>query len=223
MLSQFVDFLISVVFLSTVVSHGLLSPFRNYPSEFKTWQSIVIAIFNAVPTAMLMTLSFYYLLLHCWLNMWAEMLTFADRQFYSDWWNVTSFSAYYRKWNGVIHDFLYEYIYRDFYETIASGNRLVSAISVFVISAIVHEHIISSMVGFFYPVLMAQFLSFGVFLTLIKVDEKQYYGNVFMWWALFLGVAIVITLLAIEHYARVNCPRHNTEWTDFFIPRSWSC
>ena len=48
--------------------------------------------------------------------MWAEMLCFADRQFYLDWWNSTSINAYYRTWNTLVQDWLYTYIYQDLYK-----------------------------------------------------------------------------------------------------------
>jgi len=41
----------------------------------------------------------FFGLLHCWMNMFAELTRFADRQFYQDWWATTSFSSYYRKWS----------------------------------------------------------------------------------------------------------------------------
>ncbi|XP_055934625.1 sterol O-acyltransferase 1-like isoform X2 [Argiope bruennichi] len=55
----------------------------------------------------------FYAVLHSWLNFFAEMLRFGDREFYQDWWNSTSFSQYYRKWNIVVHDWLYTYIYAE--------------------------------------------------------------------------------------------------------------
>lgn len=30
-----------------------------------------------------------------------------------DWWNSTSYARFYRTWNCVVHDWLYEYVYRD--------------------------------------------------------------------------------------------------------------
>lgn len=57
----------------------------------------------------------FFAVLHCWLNAWAEMLTFGDRLFYKDWWNSTNFSGYYRMWNIVVHDWLFSYVYQDVY------------------------------------------------------------------------------------------------------------
>ena len=28
-----------------------------------------------------------------------------------DWWNVTNYASFYRTWNIIVHDWLYEYIY----------------------------------------------------------------------------------------------------------------
>lgn len=33
--------------------------------------------------------------------------------FVKDWWTSTTFSGYYRKWNGVAHDWIHAYIYTD--------------------------------------------------------------------------------------------------------------
>lgn len=62
------------------------------------------------------TLSLYLLffgLLHSWLNAFAELLRFPDRTFYLDWWNSREFGNYYRKWNIVVHEWLFYYVYGD--------------------------------------------------------------------------------------------------------------
>jgi len=55
----------------------------------------------------------FFGLLHSWLNAWAELLRFPDRTFYLDWWTSSEFGQYYRKWNIVVHEFLYYYVYFD--------------------------------------------------------------------------------------------------------------
>lgn len=52
----------------------------------------------AVPAAYLWLLIFL-LLFHSYLNFWAELTRFADRRFYSDWWNAGDLSEFWRKWN----------------------------------------------------------------------------------------------------------------------------
>ena len=41
----------------------------------------------------------FYSTFHVWLNFLAELSQFADRRFYSDWWNAGNLSEYWRKWN----------------------------------------------------------------------------------------------------------------------------
>ncbi len=45
--------------------------------------------------------------------MWAEIMCYEDKMFYEDWWNSTEFGTYYRKWNTVVHEWLYYYVYTD--------------------------------------------------------------------------------------------------------------
>ena len=37
--------------------------------------------------------------------------SFADRQFYDDWWNSTSWDEFSRKWNRPVHTFLLRHVY----------------------------------------------------------------------------------------------------------------
>ena len=45
------------------------------------------------------------------LNFFAELTRFADREFYQDWWNSTNFEEFNRKWNRPVHLFLYQHVY----------------------------------------------------------------------------------------------------------------
>jgi sterol O-acyltransferase len=41
------------------------------------------------------------------------MLMFPDRTFYLDWWNSLEMGAFYRKWNIIVHEWLFHYVYVD--------------------------------------------------------------------------------------------------------------
>ena len=76
---------------------------------------LTYAIINLMlPTVIFLILGFFGFL-HSWLNFWSELTRFPDRAFYSDWWNSVEFGSYYRKWNIVVHDRLYYYMYLDLY------------------------------------------------------------------------------------------------------------
>ena len=47
-------------------------------------------------------------------NIYAELSGLLDRQFYQDFWNSTNFDEYARKWNKLVHEFLYRHIYLEY-------------------------------------------------------------------------------------------------------------
>ena len=47
-------------------------------------------------------------------NFYAELSGFADRQFYQDFWNSTTMEEYARKWNRLVHEFLYRHFYLEY-------------------------------------------------------------------------------------------------------------
>jgi sterol O-acyltransferase len=104
----------------------------------------------------------FFAFLHSWLNLWAELTYFSDRCFYSDWWNATYFGTYYRKWNIIVHDWLYYYVYLDLQRFLKlKGMLWIPQLLTFLLSAIIHEVIIYYSTGFFYPALFILFAGPG--------------------------------------------------------------
>lgn len=88
-----------------------------------------------------MWLCFFFLVFHAWTNFWAEVTRFADKQFYSDWWNAGNLGEYWRKWNHPIHNWLVRHCY---YPLIRRGiNPELSRFLTFTLSAIAHEYIVA--------------------------------------------------------------------------------
>ena len=52
----------------------------------------------AMPSLAVWLLGFYAFF-HCGMNVLAEVLRFADRGFFLDWWNSTRLDSFWRKWN----------------------------------------------------------------------------------------------------------------------------
>ncbi|GIY95936.1 sterol O-acyltransferase 1 [Caerostris extrusa] len=145
---------------------------------------------------------------------------FWRQRLYQDWWNSTSFSEYYRKWNAVVHDWLYTYVYM---ESINAGmGRSIALVTVFFVSSVFHEYILSLSFGFFYPVLGVVYLSVGVPVIFLTKKKTSQLWNTFMWSMLFAGWGFVVFLYSIEWYARANCKGTEDPILDYFIPRSWS-
>lgn len=147
-------------------------------------------------------LSLFYGILHCWVNLFGELLKFGDRLFYEDWWNVRDFAGYYRKWNIIVHEFLYYYIYQDSIRfTRGAFSRSNAKFLVFFISALVHEVIVTCGCGFFFPMLFIMFGGPGVVFTSFKFGNSPYSGTLF-WVLMLIGSGILMVTFCREFYAR---------------------
>ncbi|KAG8436785.1 hypothetical protein GDO86_007750 [Hymenochirus boettgeri] len=198
--------------------------FRNISQEPFSLRVLVLCIFNSILPGVLILFLAFFAFLHCWLNAFAEMLRFADRMFYKDWWNSTSFANYYRTWNVVVHDWLYYYAYRDFLWFFGRKFKAAAMLSVFTVSAVVHEYALAICFGFFYPVLFILFMCFGMLFNFILHDRRKGpIWNVIMWTSLFLGQGVLLCLYSQEWYAQRQCPVNNPTFLDFVKPRSWTC
>jgi len=169
----------------------------------------------------------WYGVLHVWQNLFAELLTFADRKFYDRWWLLGQYSRYYREWNMVVHDWLHTYVYRELLTLRKTkGNKAYAAVGVFLLSAIFHEYIITMALSFYYPVMFVLFVTTGMIVYFTSLYFRSWYikyGNVFLFFSIFLGWTVQIVLYSSEYYARKNCPQAGNFLYDKLFPRSWSC
>ncbi|XP_043206525.1 sterol O-acyltransferase 1-like isoform X1 [Amphibalanus amphitrite] len=208
-----------VVYTAFLLERLVLPPFQRYGLGRMTWRHLVVHVFGSVMPGMLCYLCAFFALLHAWMNAFAEMTRFADRMFYQDWWNVTNYASFYRTWNIVVHDWLYEYIYTD---VARLRGKFLATLSVFVVSSIVHEYTLMLVFNFCFPVLFIQFGVFGVLLHFFNVRSAG--GNVLLWMTLSLGIGIDLAFYAAEWYARQNCPSiYENVYADFFSSRALSC
>ncbi|XP_034955750.2 sterol O-acyltransferase 2 [Zootoca vivipara] len=198
--------------------------FNNMSKQPFSIKTLVLSIFNATLPGTFLLLLAFFAFLHCWLNAFAEMLRFADRTFYKDWWNSTSFSTYYRTWNVVVHDWLYYYIYQEIVWLLRGKARVGAMLFAFIVSAVVHEYVFTVCFGFFYPVMFTLFAFFGVIFNFILNDKRTSpVWNVIMWTFLYVGQGIQVCLYCQEWYAQIHCPLKERTFWGIVTPRSWSC
>ncbi|KAJ2489366.1 hypothetical protein IWW37_004044 [Coemansia sp. RSA 2050] len=81
----------------------------------------------------------FYAVFHAGLNALAEVLRFADRAFYLDWWNSVDLAAYWREWNLPIHYFCKRHIMMPLISAPLSLPVNVGVMFTFLVSAIMHE------------------------------------------------------------------------------------
>lgn len=219
--------LVEVVVIIFIVAHlyeKLLYPnYRDFGKQSIDVVTLVLNIFGSMLPGVLLLFCGFYLLLHSWMNAFAELLRFADKMFYQDWWTSICYRSYYRTWNIVVHDWLYTYVYKDMYEIVTRGNKNISSVTVFLVSAIAHEYILSCGTRTFCPMMILQFGGLGILFYFTLNPKRQSVGNVILWVTLCIGCGVFVGLYCMEYFARINCPPLNNDIWSWLVPRTLTC
>ena len=164
-------------------------------------------------TAVLIHFAGGYGLLHCWMNIWAELLSFGDKNFSHDWWTATNCTDYLRKWNLIVGDFIFECMYLPLMTMTRS--RYLSAFVVYTLSAVVHDYMAFGLLGFFVPaftLLYPFFATIGDLSVLcmnklgIFTSISRIYGNTLIFLSSYFFFSIWLGIPFLEFFARRNCP-----------------
>ncbi|XP_066146207.1 sterol O-acyltransferase 1 [Euwallacea fornicatus] len=186
-------------------------------------KELILLIFNNFIVGLMFLLLTFYVILDVTQNLIGELLRFGDRKFYEAWWTSTSYSEYFRNWNMVVGDWLYTYIYKDMYEHVIPGSKILAKLTVFVISAVVHEWILTCMFGFFFPALFLIFTFAGGALSFVAIPKVDIL-NVLFWYSLAFGSGMLTSLYAMECIVRSNVPIENSgSLIDYIVPRLFTC
>ncbi|XP_062517451.1 sterol O-acyltransferase 1-like isoform X2 [Corticium candelabrum] len=208
-----------------IFARFLVPVFHNVGREPLSLRNLTLLTFSSMVPGMMILILGFFCILHSWMNAFAEMMRFADREFYQDWWNSRQFARFYRTWNVIVHEWLYYYVFRDTMRLCQNSHRkeAIARVTVFVLSAVVHEYVIAAMLRFFYPIMMIMFGGVGFSFIWLTKNREYRVWNVFMWVMLFMGCGMLMTLYTHEWYVRRNCPLYDDFWANYFVPRTWTC
>lgn len=213
----------AILYTNYIFERFCIPVFSNFNTEHVSLRMFIYSILNCTLAGTLLLLVAFFAFLHCWLNAWGEMLRFADRMFYKDWWNSSNFSNYYRTWNVVVHDWLYTYIYKDCFYIFGKKQRVASQFVIFFVSAVFHEYVLTLAFGFFFPVLFLMFGAVGFLCIFLKPNSKDFM-NLMTWLGLYIGLGALMCLYSVEWYARLNCPKSfESSLVDYLLPRAFTC
>lgn len=174
--------------------------------------------------AVLCTFGLGYGFLHCWLNAWAEMLHFGDREFYKEWWTSVNFPQFWRRWNGVVQPWIYEYLYKPMIY-LTNGNRFMATFTVFLVSAVVHEHVTGFALGGLLPMFAIAMLVFFPFIVAFHFlrNLNEHYSGVFIFCFNWIVWSTTMYGYGLELFSRVNCPLSDESFIQTLKPRLLSC
>eukprot|EP00455_Lapot_gusevi_P031733 TRINITY_DN3453_c0_g1_i1.p1 TRINITY_DN3453_c0_g1~~TRINITY_DN3453_c0_g1_i1.p1 ORF type:complete len:593 (+),score=137.59 TRINITY_DN3453_c0_g1_i1:76-1779(+) len=209
-----------ILFTYVIFARFCVPYFARTPRDVSDLHEMIDSLFHATLPGTIVFLLVFFMVFHCWLNAWAELTRFADRQFYQDWWNATSFTAFSRKWNIVLYDWWYTYIWADF-ELYIKSKAAVLGIN-FLLTLAVQEFVISFTLNMFYPVLSVVLLCAFFLFTFSRSDSRltgSQTWNVLMWFFLFIMNGLLMVSYSREWYARrSSSPGIDV---DSWLPYSW--
>lgn len=164
-------------------------PYTNPGPE----QSFARTLLDLALPFMLAYLLLFYIIFECICNGFAELSYFADRGFYEDWWNSTSWDEFSRKWNKPVHNFLLRHVYAS---TITSYqfSRSRAMFVTFLLSAAAHELVMAvvtkkiRMYLFVMQLIQVPLIAVGR-TSVIKRNKPL--GNVVFWLGLYAGFPLL--------------------------------
>lgn len=77
-----VEFVLTLFYLAFVMERFFLTPFQDWCLKERKWSDLFSQIMINMIPALLVKLCGFFMFLHIWLNLFAEILRFGDREFY---------------------------------------------------------------------------------------------------------------------------------------------
>lgn len=140
-------------------------------------------------------LCFFYLTFHSFLNLFGEILQFADRNFYCDWWNSSNVEIFWRTWNMPVHRWCVRHLYIPLVEL--GYSKMKASVIVFFVSAFFHEYLVSVPLKTFnvyaFAGMMAQ-IPLSFISKLLDRNFGERWGNLVVWASLILGQPLCIMI-----------------------------
>lgn len=152
----------------------------------------------------LLWLCFFYLMFHSFLNLMGELLHFADRNFYCDWWNANNIEVFWRTWNMPVHRWAVRHVYIPM--TKQGYSKIAASTVVFFISAFFHEYLVSVPLQMFRIWAFLGMMSQIPLSLVSRIVEKKLgprWGNIIVWSSLVLGQPLAI-MMYYHDYAIVQ-------------------
>ncbi|KAJ3544713.1 hypothetical protein NM688_g5710 [Phlebia brevispora] len=158
-------------------------------------QSFLRSLLDLSIPFMIAYLLLFYLIFECICNGFAELSRFADRQFYEDWWNATSWDEFSRKWNKPVHTFLLRHVYASSMSSYKLSKQSAMFFT-FLLSAAVHELVMAivtkkiRMYLFTLQLIQIPLIAIG---RIPIIKRNKLLGNTVFWIGLYAGFPLLNT------------------------------
>lgn len=198
---------LSYIAEKAAIAAGLVSVATRIYDAFivPVWQrenELFLAVADVAVPMTATTLCVFYVTFECVLNGAAELTGAADRRFYDQWWDATTFLEFARTWNLPVHKFLRRHIYEPVKTTY--GTNLAMTLT-FAFSIAAHEILVWAAMGEGYktPWLALASLCQGPLAPLMsfRFVKGTRLGSLLFWAGMVVGLSLITTLYARDRIA----------------------
>jgi diacylglycerol O-acyltransferase-1 len=217
LLKRILEFVFGLQLVIALVQQWIIPTVKNSIIPFSNMDVVKIQerlLKLAIPNH-LIWLIWFYLFFHSFMNILGEVLRFADREFYLDWWNSPDIDTFWRTWNSPVHRWAVRHLYIPVIKN--TGSKFVATSTVFFFSAFFHEYLVSVPLRTFkvwaFCGMMAQLPLATVCKVIVgKNGERPRWGNVVVWASLILGQPLCIMM----YYHDYVITHFGPQWLESF-------
>ncbi|KAJ3086289.1 hypothetical protein HK102_013327 [Quaeritorhiza haematococci] len=177
--------------------HYILPVLHNIPNL-----DFISILMHLIFPIMIIYFMVFFIIFEGICNAFAELTLFADREFYDDWWNSSSFDEFARKWNKPVHEFLLRHVYLESIKSYKLSKSNATWVT-FLMSSFLHE-LVCAVVGKRIRLYLFGFQMLQIPLIYMSripaVKKQKVAGNALFWFGMLLGPALITTLYVREHY-----------------------
>ena len=234
--------IIGILFMAVLISkHQMYPRFDLIGKRPLTAEDLTGIILWCIAFSWFMGGCIGYLFLHCWLNIFAELMRFGDRLFYKDWISAVDAMDFLRTWNYLIHSWITEYLYKPVLRS--TGSKPFGLFVVMALAGLIHDYVID-MVGKYFLLYETIFIPIMLFTTcwtqwmqnrkthdgekekepVKEVRKKSTGTNIGMFIAIAITNMLECLVITSEYYASRNCVRPESGWLSSpLVPKIFSC
>ncbi|CAG9326482.1 unnamed protein product [Blepharisma stoltei] len=198
------DFFGSIVYTTLIFKAFCVPTFKEAANNLKDPSKLIISWIVSMLPGTFVFLLLFFAVMHSWFSIWAEILNFADRKFYDDWWNSSDFGTFYRKVSVILYEWMHCYVFIDLmrFSNEFIGQKL-ARYTVYLLGGICCELVIDLSLGFFSPFLFILISGPGLYMISMKAKTSRLY-NVLVWAMLIIVNGLIIMLYSLEYYSRLQ-------------------
>lgn len=205
------NFFACIIFTAIMFKCYTVPNFTTISMEHLTATTVAVAFISSVLPGTMVFLNVFFGVIHSLQSLFAELLSFADRQFYSDWWNAEGPEDFYKGLFIPVYEWFCTYIFMDLQRF--SRQILTPALSRIItglFAGLLFEAVIDTSLRISFPLVFLLFTLPLSLQTMHPVRSKVRICHVLLWVSLLLALGMFTGLYFLECQAKAEGLQHVT-------------